>query len=276
MMGLQILFQNKAKKLQKFFSHKFSQNIWRILPDSDPDSDLWAIELRDVQEKKVYFAIVDLAGPFLKWITSPEGTDWWTSLTAFSFGNIFLHNYRYPDLPEPTDLLLLARESGEVKWALPNFLLVKPIDKQNIEIATRKGDQFLYFKCDPEIGEALVPSQNDNQIVEQVILGEPIRYKEGNPYFERLASFIKEHTAGHQPISIDYLEKRPIMMFSYYIYEHEKTVEYLLVVTNKMERILHERLSEGRDGIGRSTMYLKGSRLVFFKNNNEFSSLTLS
>jgi hypothetical protein len=53
-------------------------------------------------------------------------------------------------------------------------------------------------------------------------------------------------------------------------------VQYLLIVTDQKQLVLHEKLSEGRDGIGRSTMMLKASTLVYLKNNNEFSSLTLS
>jgi hypothetical protein len=81
---------------------------------------------------------------------------------------------------------------------------------------------------------------------------------------------------GHIAVEIDYLEKRPYIIFSYYIYEQDKTVQYLLIVTDQKQLVLHEKLSEGRDGIGRSTMMLKASTLVYLKNNNEFSSLTLS
>jgi hypothetical protein len=74
---------------------------------------------------------------------------------------------------------------------------------------------------------------------------------------------------------IDYLEKRPYIIFSYYIYEQDKIAEYLLIVTDRKERILHEKLSEGREGTGQSTMLLRGEILVYLKNNNEFTGLTL-
>jgi len=246
------------------------------MPDSDPDSALWAIELRDVQEKKVYFAVIDLEVPSLKYIISPEATDWWTSLTAFSSGNIFLHNYRYPDLPEPTDLLMLGKENGQLEWVLPNHLLVKRLNDLEVEVATRRGDQFVYLTCKTETGELSGSGIMTDHVEPQVILAEPVRYKEGNVYFPKLADFIRTQTAGHEPVCIDYLEKRPVIMFSYYLYEQEKMSEYLLIVSDKMERILHEKLSAGRDGIGQSTMFLKGSKLVYLKNNDELSSLTLS
>lgn len=262
--------------MQNLFSYQFSQNIWRIIPDSDPDSDLWVIELRDVPEKKISFAVIDLQTQILKWHETPEGTDWWTSVTAFSYGHVFLHNYRYPDIPEPTDLLMVSAESGQLKWVLPNHLLVKTLNEQEVEVASKAGDKFIYSRCIAETGGLFTSGENAEQALPQIILSEPVRYRKGNIYFDKLSAFIQENTNQHIPICIDYLEKRPFMMFSYYIYEQEKVVEYLLVVSDNLQYIRHERLSEAHDGIGQSTMLLRGSKLVYLKNNNEFSSLTLS
>lgn len=262
--------------MQKLFSHQFSENIWRILPNADPDSSLWAIELRNASEKTVSFAVVDLSHARLLWHGSPEGTDWWTSLTAFSYGELFVHNYRYPEIPEPTDLIAVSGSRGTLLWALPNYLLVKTIDENTAEVATKAGDQFRYLQCDVKTGALSSLGGEDKHFPEQIILTEPVRYKEGNIYFEKLAAFIAKATGGHQAVSIDYLEKRPYMMFSYYIYEQDKLGQYLLIVTDQKELVLHEQLSEDRDGLGRSTMLLKEFTLVYLKNSNEFSSLTLS
>ena len=262
--------------MQKLFSHQFSENIWRILPNADPDSSLWAIELRNASEKKVSFAVADLSQAKILWQGSPEGTDWWTSLTAFSYGELFVHNYRYPEIPEPTDLLTISGSEGTLLWALPNYLLVKTIDQNTVEVAAKAGDQFRYLQCDVKTGVLSSLGEDDRHFREGIILTEPVRYKGGNIYFEKLAAFIAKATSGHEAVSIDYLEKRPYMMFSYYIYEQDKLEQYLLIVTDQKELVLHEQLSVGRDGLSRSTMLLKGSTLVYLKNNNEFSSLTLS
>jgi hypothetical protein len=270
------LFQNKAKKLQKLFSHTFSQNIWRIIPDSDQHSNQWVIELRDISEKTVSFAVIDLELREILWESKPEGTDWWTSLTAFSHGRIFLHNYRYPEIPEPTDLLAISAETGAHLWALPNYLMVKSIDENTLEVATKSVNEFRYMACDAESGSLMSLKTDDTRQTEEIILAEPVRYKEGNVYFDKLSSFISASTAGHIPLGIDYLEKRPYIIFSYYIYDQDKIVQYLLILTDRKELVLHEKLTEKRDGMGSSTMMLKASTLVFLKNNNEFSSLTLS
>jgi hypothetical protein len=262
--------------LQKLFSHQFSENIWRILPNAEPGSDLWAIELRDPSEKKLSFAVADVSKAKLLWQGSPEGTDWWTSLTAFSYTELFLHNYRYPEVPEPTDLLAVSGSEGTLHWALSNHILVETIDQNTIEVATKAGDQFKYLRCDVKTGTLSNAGVEGGPSLERIILKEPVRYKEDNIYFKKMVVFIAKVTGGHQAVSIDYLEKRPFMMFSYYIYERDKLIQYLLIVTDRMELLLHEQLSDGRDGLGQSTMLLNGSTLVYLKNNNEFSSLTLS
>ncbi|WP_439555434.1 DUF4905 domain-containing protein [Dyadobacter sp.] len=262
--------------MQNTFSYRFSKNIWRILPDADPASSLWAVELRDTEQKVASVAVIDTIQKSVQWEGIPLGMDWWSSVTAYSYSRFFLHHYRYPDLPEPTDLSAFSAADGAHLWDLPNHLLVKVADQNRIEVAAKAGSGFSYHLCDAGSG-ALLPHEEIAAVGEdQVILEEPVRYKKGNVFFDKLASFIEEITGGHQPINIDYLEKRPFMIFSYYIYHQDKTVQYLLIITTKRELVLHEKLSEEREGIGRSTMILKASALIYLKNNNEFSSLTLS
>ncbi len=246
------------------------------MPDADPDSSLWAIELRDAERREVSFAVIDTANLSVKWQRQVEGTDWWTSLTAFSHQHIFLHNYRYPEVPEPTDLLAVTVETGFLSWLLPNHLLVKNAGNDLLEVATKQGDSFKHLLCNAATGEVLPLTMGSAEPYEEIILTEPVRYIEGNKYFGQLAQFISNATGGHNPAAIDYLEKRPYIIFSYYIYEQDKTVQYLLIVTDHKQQVLHEKLSEEREGTGRSTMMLKASTLVYLKNSNEFSSLTLS
>lgn len=246
------------------------------MPDADPESSLWVIELRDAEQREVSFAVIDPDRLSLQWHRMVEGTDWWTSLTAFSGRHIYLHNYRYPEVPEPTDLLAVNVESGFLSWVLPNYLLVKKVNQELLEVATKQGDSFKHMHCDAATGTLRPLDETQVEPPEEIILKEPVRYIEGNTYFLPLAQFIAGATAGHMPVAIDYLEKRPYIIFSYYIYEQDKTVQYLLIVTDHKQKVLHEKLSEEREGTGRSTMMLKASTLVYLKNSNEFSSLTLS
>lgn len=263
--------------MQNLFSLRFSENIWRILPDPDPGSGLWVIELRDAGTKSVSFALVDVAREALVWHRAIEGADWWTSLTAFAHGRIYLHNYRYPELPEPTDLLAVSAGNGDTLWVLPNHVLVSSIGENLLQVATKAGDQVRMRLCSALSGEIGGEAELEGlEHDESIILKEPVRYREGNVYFDRLSAFVEGITHGHNAIAIDYLESRPYIIFSYYIYDQDKTAQFLLLVNDQKQVILHEKLSEEREGLGRSTMMLKASTLIYLKNNNEFSSLTLS
>ncbi|QRR01722.1 DUF4905 domain-containing protein [Dyadobacter sandarakinus] len=245
-----------------------------MIPDPDPAGNRWAIELRHIGAKSVSFAILDLDQQRLLWEKHLEGADWWSSLTAFAYNRIYIHQYRVPEVPEPSDLLCISGIDASELWVLPRHILVSVHGAGLLEVAVKSGETFRKLACDPDTG-ATTPWEAGAQLEDaEVILKEPVRYKVRNAYFDRLAAFIEKVT-GHKADAVDYLEKRPYIVFSYYIYEQEKSVQYLLIVNKKQELVLHERLSEERQGIGRSTMMLRGSTLVYLKNNNEFSSLTL-
>lgn len=261
--------------MQKLFSHIFSAHIWRILPHPDPERNEWALELREISEKKVSFALIDLDERHVRWQKTPPDADWWTSITGLAHDQVFLHHYRYPDLPEPTDLAALSIKDGELRWVLPNYVLVKALDYGNIEVASKGHEGFNYAVYSAETGR-INPSPVLNDVATEIILKQPVRYKEGNVYFGKLASFLQTILNIKNPVCIDYLDHRPYMMFSYYIYQQDQIVQYLLIVNDQKQVVLHEQLSEGRDGIGQSTILLKNSTLVYLKDSSEFSSLKLS
>jgi hypothetical protein len=261
--------------LQKLFSHKFSENIWRILPHPDPDVNEWALELREVTEKKVSFALIDLNSKSLAWLTPPDAVDWWTSMTGFAHQQVFLHHYRYPDLPQPTDLSAISSLNGKWLWTLPNYVLVRALGYGQVEVSSTSAEGPQYECCDTASGQ-IIHGQSAIQNPGEIILKQPVRYSKGNVYFEKMAAYLLTYFNINQPVCIDYLDHRPYLMFSYYIYQQDKVIQYLLVVTDKNEVVLREQLSEEREGVGQSTMMLKKSVLVYLKNSNEFSSLKLS
>lgn len=263
--------------MQKVFTHTFLQNIWRILPHPDPDRNEWAIELREITEKKISFALIDLDGGAVKWISYPEGIDWWSSITGFGHNQIFIHHYRFPDLPEPTDLSALSVEAGKLLWTLPDYVLVRTLDKGLIQIATRQHGAFDYITADADTGWVSQDGYHGHtDTVAEIILKQPVRYSAGKDYFAKLSSFLKKQLDVNNPVCIDYLDCRPYMIFSYYIYEQEKVAQYLAIFASNREITLHEKLAERRDGVGQSTILLRGGTLVYLCNSNEFRSLKLS
>ncbi|WP_247231322.1 DUF4905 domain-containing protein [Telluribacter sp. SYSU D00476] len=258
------------------FSHVFPYAIWRIVPHPSPQRDEWAVELRDTQHKETAFALVDLAAAELRWQVKPEGTDWWTTLTAFAGERVLLHNYRFPDMPEPTDLLAVSTGEGLLSWAVPNHVFVRALDDTYLLIATRQNDSVRYKQCNLHTGQ-LLPYQEEEKMdtADQPNYQVPVRYRPRDVYFSTLSSFLDKTVNVKEPVVVDYLEVNPYIVFSYYIYEKEKIAQYVLIVNRQREVLYHQRLTEGREGVGRDTMFLKGSTLVFLRNNNELVSLKL-
>ena len=262
--------------MENLFLHTFSQRIWRILPHSAPDRNEWIVELRDGNERKTSFALIDLAIPALKWQLVPNGADWWTTLAGFSGNRVFLHNYRNPELPDPSDLLALSVATGELEWVLPNHYLVSAGQGSRIGVAKKAAEGVTIHLVDSQTGGLISPS-SEKKIKEEG--GDsskfPVRYVPDDRYFEAIASFVSTVAGVNGALAFDYIESDPFVVLSYYIYEPEELAQYLLIVNRKKEIVYHERLAERLKGIGRDTILMKGDILVFLKNSNEFISLKL-
>ncbi len=235
------------------------------------------VELRDTGQKLVSWAVLDLAGPGLRWQHTPEATDWWSTLTAFAGDVLYLHNYRYPDIPEPTDLLAVSATEGTLSWLLPGWLLVgKQPGTGTLIVAQKRPETIRYQLCDPQtglLGAAIQQAEIPPSLTPDYRA--PVRYEPRDVYFDVLSAFLEKMIRARSPIAVDYLEANPYLVFSYYLYEQEKVAQYLLIVNRAKEILYHERLSENRQGVGRDTILYKSGRLVCLRNSSEFISIKL-
>ncbi len=222
--------------------------------------------------------MVDLSSAEVVWQQLPPATDWWTTLAGFAGKRVFLHNYRFPDIPEPTDLLALSTEKGALEWALPGCVFVRSMpDPEQIVIAQKQGEIVQYRLCDSRLG--LLNDAVEEEDLPSVLTPNhrtPIRYEPQDIYFDRLSAFLNEIVGVTNPAAVDYLESDPYLVISYYLYESEKTAQHLLIVNRDKEIIYHNQLSDNRPGMSLDTILLKNNRLVFLRNTNELISLTLT
>ncbi|GHB63218.1 hypothetical protein GCM10007390_16310 [Persicitalea jodogahamensis] len=243
-----------------------------------PDRDEWIVELRDAETKTVSWALLDLTTNQVLWQKSPSATEWWTTLAGFAGDRVFLHNYRFPDIPEPTDLLALSVAEGEVVWALPGWLFVRILPgTEQIVVAQKQAERIQYQLCDSNSGLLKNPVlEKDLPAVTEPNHHIPVRYEPHDIYFRQLSAFLGRMVETQDAVAIDYLESDPYVVFSYYLYDQEKAAQYLLVVNRNREIIYHNLLSDKRPGISLDTILLKNNHLVFLRNTNELNSLTLT
>ena len=236
------------------------------------------VELRDAESKSVSWALVDLALNKVLWQESTPATDWWTMLTGFAGNRVFLHNYRFPELPEPTDLLALSAAEGELQWALPGWLFVRELAHSGqIIVAQKQPESIQYRLCNAELG-LLKDTVLEQDLPKAVVPNyrTPVRYEPPDVHFGVLSSFLGKIAGVTTPNVIDYLESDPYLVFSYYLYEQKKTAQYLLVADRSKEIIYHNQLSDNRPGLSQDTIILAGDYLVFLRSTNELISLKLA
>lgn len=270
-------FKAIQSTLENLFLHSFSETIWRILPHPSPWVNEWVLELRNVNEKATSFALIDTDLSEVRWQVQPEETDWWTTLTAFSGDLVYLHNYRNPELPEPSDLLAISTKNGELSWILPNHVFVKKIEDYKVEVAHRLADRIkkVVYNIENEPFEIVGYIEKSN-FEEAEILRAPIRYSIADQYYSSISSFVYKIVGIKDVQAFDYLECDPFLVLSYYIYENDLITQYLLIVSRGRKVLRHECIATRLKGVGRDTFLLKGKVLVYLRNNNEFVSLKLT
>lgn len=261
---------------ENIFSHTFTQTIWRILPH--PSHDLWVVELRNPAERLVSWALLDPESGVVRWTEAPSATDWWTSLVAFGEEYVFLHNYRFPDVPEPTDLLAVSAMDGQLQWVMPGWVFVRRATDEFTVVAARKQPGGIqYHWVNAASGLPLEPvSEAEANLVMEPNFRTPQRYEPHDAYFDVLANFLQKTAGATAPIAIDYLEMDPYVVFSYYLYEQEKVAQYLLIVHRDRTIVYRAPLGQAREGTGRDTMLWHKGRLVCLRGTHEFFSIKLT
>ncbi len=258
--------------MQKRFSYQFSSQIWRILPHMNPLRNEWVVELRDAESKNVALAAIDPVKGALIWQTIGSEIDWWSTLVMVDEDQIYIHCYRYPEIPEATDLQVFSLLNGKLLNTIPNHFLVGMPENGKPMVARRVGESLQYFCLDSNTG-ALTPFTNTNEEWIGTNYKLPVLQKQDDPHFEAMHDFINSVMEVGPIHSIEYLDFKPYMMFSYYIYQQDGMDQYILIVNKNREIVLHDLIIKNVNTTGLSTMILKEDVLVYLKNKNEFSSL---
>ncbi|KAB2922664.1 MAG: DUF4905 domain-containing protein [Bacteroidetes bacterium] len=107
--------------LRSFFSSSLSpawtysvpHSIWRLLFTADGGI---VLERRDTERKQAWFDLLDARSGAVRWsgLTFPEG--WWVGLEGSADGNLFLHGYKKPDMPEHLGIICCDLATGKERW----------------------------------------------------------------------------------------------------------------------------------------------------------------
>ncbi|QSE99072.1 hypothetical protein [Fulvivirga lutea] len=114
----------------------------------------------------------------------------------------------------------------------------------------------------------VLPSDTNVNRTENRLIS-PSLYTAINEHYPLLVSFIKSLT-NDEPNNkgIEYLEWNDYVVVSYYTGE-KSMANFLLVVNNNKEIVVHEQLGINLLGIGQDTFTVDGNKLIFVKDNCE-------
>jgi hypothetical protein len=114
------LFKTNKNSLKPSWSFSQQGNLWRIFITSN---DILIGETRNLDEKILYFFSLNIENGehYLKNYSFEEG-NYWISIEGYNAGNIFLHRFENPNLPDHKGIIDIDIKTGEVKWENKNLL----------------------------------------------------------------------------------------------------------------------------------------------------------
>ena len=229
-------------------------------------------ELRNPTEKKLVFAVMCPGKSRVETISGE--TDWWSSLAGLGASHFYVHNYRNPDIPEPSDLLSFGIETGRLEWVLPNVRFGGFDVSGALVVAEKKGGELRYGYCEPDTGRLKGPYP-EPAFPEAEKWQEPVRYRAGAEYYELMAGFVRKSTGLIPAGSIEYLDSADKMIFSFYLYENDSLVQYVAIVNRLREVEYLEPIEKNLEKEGKNVLMVKEGWLYFVKERRSFVGINL-
>jgi len=100
--------------LQSHISYQFKSPVWRL--EIDAHSQTLFAEIRDQDDKKVFFASVNLESGKVNFDELQTEERWLTGIEAGYKGVLLLHNYQTESGPAHKGLIAFDGESGSLVW----------------------------------------------------------------------------------------------------------------------------------------------------------------
>lgn len=105
--------------LQPFISKKFNGQVWRM--EIDESTDILCAEIRNVADKTVSFASIDLNTGETYFDSLTTGERWMAGLEAVHDGVLLLHHYQPGDMPVHKGITAIDIKTGRTIWENYNY-----------------------------------------------------------------------------------------------------------------------------------------------------------
>lgn len=272
-------------KLNLNFCYSFSGTIWNMM--ADENADILFLEIRNDESHSVSFSAVDLLKKQVLWKGLSFDESWWVNMVAIHDQVILFHEFDDNLDPEHKVLFAMGLNERKVIWEKPsmNYLMLSNGKILCFAGGRDKGDyRLLNLKSGKET--KISPEDADKKIKgvstgksENKNLAYPFHYTEGNDHFETFQQFLKRKLGVNAIKACDYLEFKNLIIISYYIYSQnfsgqqgEAMANHLLVMNDKSEIFLHEKIQDLVRSVGLGTFFIVKDQLLFVKDKKELFS----
>ena len=246
------------------FSHLFDGLIFKILPDEV--LPLLALEIRHSETKEVSFAVVDYQKNELLFDGLGLEENWWVGMAGFYHGKLFFHSFADKKYPEPQGIIMADVLEKAIIWEKKGVYL-EEINQDGVHISWIGDGEKKPEILDIQTGNSIYSLRSPNiEKYKKNTLLSPFQYLEKTPYFETVALFLSKKLAINIIQQLDYLEYNGSIIISYLKNNNEKISQFLLILSQNGEVLLHQLLYNQVNGLQTEVFFVVNDFLISIAN----------
>jgi len=254
-------------KLNFNYSHTFDGVIWNIITAGD--EKVLFLEVRNQERRQVSFSSLLYTENKFLWREKKLEEQWWISLSVASRGVVVYTMYLETANPDRKAVIAYRTKDHSLLWWENDFSLQEVRGPQLHGFSTKLSKP---LALDLLTGKPIEP-QSAAKTTNQADI-HPIQYTDDSGHFATVKTFLQGKLNFEPVMSLEYLEHDGLIFISYYRMENG-LANYLLVVTEEGDVVLHEKLAEQLKGIGLDTFFILDGCVFFVKNRKELVSYSI-
>lgn len=254
------------------FSRTFEGIVWNIV--KVPGREILILEIREEAARQVSFSAFHYQEGAFLWQELQLEESWWVSVVAASQEVVLFQTFNDMQDPQRKTLSAMHLDTKKMLWERTDFSFHRIVNRLIEGIAGIEEPEPAALGL--ETGERVETGKNDRAKNEISVVALPFQYLEGSAYFETIKSFLREKMDTDVAGGAEYLELHGLIFVSYYVREDTGLVNYLLVIDERGELLLKEKLGEALKGLGMETFFVLEGCLFFVRHRRELLSYKIN
>jgi len=249
-------------------------------------------ECRDQERKTASFFCLDENSGLPLWKNLQLEETWWVGIEAVLGDTLILHTYAKPDMPQHRGIRAFHVATGAPLWRNDESTFWFGVEERlyayrdlfekrvGHEFDLKSGDLLRTFDESLQELNELRQRAAEIQDCEGLVLPQPFERESSGP---EMQSLFDKALRGAEPAGgVDVVQEKDVVAFSYYVRSQKDRNEkptfenYLCVFRVPGEALLFSEVINGNLAFPvPDTFFIRGSRLLFLKNQQSLVSLRL-